>query len=222
MIVPAHVKCPFCGGIFKTIVVISMSYGEEDSDFRPHFRGLNPMKYFVHECPYCGYIGQSREFKGVRISKEVPPDKDVKYEHRVIGDYDNPFLKLAKSLEMRGANPYDIAVAYHYAAWYYRLMYEKSENDDEKSKFKEKEKAALKETINWFKKALESRDVRSKERPIIIYLIGELYRLIGEFEQALIYFEKAISESRIKWLIELAKRQMDFARKKDCKVKLFK
>ena len=220
MIVPVHVKCPFCGGIFKTIVVMSMSYSKEDSDFRPHFHGLNPMKYFVHECPYCGYIGQSREFKSVKISKDVPPDEDINYEYRVIGDYDNPFLKLAKSLEMRGANPYNIAIAYHHAAWYYRVMYEKSKNDDEKIKFKEKEKAALKETINWFKKALESGDVSSKERPIIIYLIGELYRLIGEFDQAIIYFEKSISESNIKWIIELAKRQMNFAKNNDSEVKL--
>jgi len=50
--------CPLCGSSFESRLVTSTdSFGRHHSDLYKEAEGEQPVCYFVHTCPGCGYTG---------------------------------------------------------------------------------------------------------------------------------------------------------------------
>lgn len=64
------VRCPMCDKVFHTKKVKSARARRigADRDLRPHFEHIDPTKYDVDSCPFCGYTAVSRYFSGENIT----------------------------------------------------------------------------------------------------------------------------------------------------------
>lgn len=160
------------------------------------------MPYFIHTCPNCSYTGETGEFAraGERGEEGLPTDQ---------GFGCRKYGLLAERYVSEGRDPYKVAQIYHMGVCCARL----SGNTGLERLFLEK-------TLEWLLRAVREEAVPKKEAAVALYLLGELHRLIGDFESALRYYEMAVKqESAEKWLVELALRQMKHAKRGDREVK---
>jgi tetratricopeptide (TPR) repeat protein len=69
----------------------------------------------------------------------------------------------------------------------------------------------------YFVKAIENKEYDEEATYATInYLVGELYRRIGDFDKAIKYYDLAINDKKKKdWLLEVATKQKELAIKKD-------
>lgn len=198
--------CSFCGQSFKDKIIWSTNVMERDAEFRPHAMGLDPLPYYVHPCPHCGYptdgdrvelsdrekaeIGKwltaYRESHGGRVSSAG------KYE------------VLANIYIIRQLPSDKIAYAYQRAAW----MADDSRDEAAGRKFRTS-------TLEYLTMALEKSAVEAKMVPNLTYLAGELNRRLGRFDEALLWFSRVKPENPN--LKDLVAQQTELARKKDAR-----
>jgi hypothetical protein len=197
--------CPLCGNVFESRIVESTnSFGRLHSDLYREAEGVQPICYFVHTCPGCGYTGyegdfQPQEFNAVfkdLVAGNITPEvKDRKI------DTNGNFYLAALCAEWRGAPLHTLARIYHMGAWCCRIRGEK-----------EKEKFYLFKAAEYFEKALSSYEAPPEEIALFTYLVGDLYRRLGDTEKAREWYEKV--EQAIKnnggepKMLEFARRQL--------------
>lgn len=58
------ISCPLCGKDFKTKVVKTgkVRHISTDTDLKPVYAGIEPLKYDIIACPHCGYAATSKFF----------------------------------------------------------------------------------------------------------------------------------------------------------------
>ncbi len=99
-----------------------------------------------------------------------------------------------------GASDLEIGELYLEAAWCC--------TDDN---LEEEEKYYRYLVIKHFEKALESKKIPKNEEAIYTYLIGEMYRRVGDIENAKIWYDKvsqiAAKSEEGKWIVDLAYQQ---------------
>jgi len=62
--------CPLCGSSFESRLVTSTdSFGRHHSDLYKEAEGEQPVCYFVHTCPGCGYTGYEGDFGPQRFDQ---------------------------------------------------------------------------------------------------------------------------------------------------------
>lgn len=192
--------CPLCGCRFTTQAVGSFSIGEKDSDFCPRYLGANPLPHMVHVCPDCGYTGTDADFTPIEDAKlreklqrgvesmatQKEPDGVERYR------------RLALLLIQRGAPSTAVADAYLKASWVARL----SGLDGEES--------AQRKAVQYFEMALAAKEIAEPERPVVTYLVGELYRRRGDINKAREWLTRAREESADKpaWLAKAIGEQL--------------
>ena len=114
-------------------------------------------------------------------------DPIIKKGHKLT-DKATQYEIYALALEKTGSSELSIASSYLKATWIANSKRERK---------KEVEYRLL--AIEHFKKALDKNEFDDKERRNqILYLIGALYRRIGEFEQAIEWFSKVPNTSNFK------------------------
>ncbi len=201
-----ELTCPVCANDFRSQTVVATNgFGGKRTDFHERAAGMQPLPYFVHLCAHCGFAGVERDFgnaaeptEGLRefvwtslapsLQRE-PPSGSLKYEHA------------AKVAEWRGSEPRYLADLYLRAAWC-----AVDERDTETERYFRR-KAAWR-----FAEALTAYDgVPAEERAVLTYLVGELWRRIGDEAQAAPWFEKVVNEitdaSTQAWVIDAADQQ---------------
>jgi uncharacterized protein (DUF2225 family) len=179
------VQCPCC----KTSITIDV-LGSTNSfgcytDFHGITMGYAPLPIMMNTCPNCGFSGYRQDFSGKL-------DKNLKSQ---IGTVITPLCQAeemnagrryelhAKIREMAGDNAWKLGQEYLKGAW--AAFDEQTANE-----------AHLRQlAINYFQKALAEQLVPPNEEPNITYLIGELYRRIGEIEAAHRYFNQVIQQA---------------------------
>ena len=59
------VTCPVCDHAFQTIAVKASKARRvgADRDLRPHYQGIDTLKYNITSCPYCGYTSMNKYFQ---------------------------------------------------------------------------------------------------------------------------------------------------------------
>ena len=199
--------CPVCTNDFRSQAVVATNgYGGKRTDFHERAAGMQPLPYFVHLCAHCGFSGVERDFgepsdptEGLRefvwsslapaLQREMPSGS-LKYEHA------------AKVAEWQGNDPRYLADLYLRAAWC-----AVDELDSEAERFYRR-KAAWR-----FAEALATYEgVPRDERAVLTYLVGELWRRIGDGTQARQWFEKVHDEitdaDSQHWVIDAAEQQM--------------
>lgn len=198
-------SCPLCGNKFDTNLITSTnSFGPLHSDLYREASGVQPICYFVHTCDHCGYSGFDGDFQPEKflaefkelVAENITPEVKGK-GIPVNGNY----LLAALCAEWRGAEPRSLGRIYHMGAWCMRSR-----------KDKEKEKYYLQKAVEQFQKAVESGDVKGRDKPMFTYLVGDIYRRIGEAEKAKEWYSKVEAEVKKsdgeRKLVEFARRQL--------------
>lgn len=198
--------CPVCEMEFRSQTVVATNgYGGKRTDFHERAAGMQPLPYFVHLCTHCGYAGVARDFgDGVEPSDLLKeqvwselapalqsslPSGSLKYEHA------------AKVAAWQGNDARYLADLYLRAAWCCV-----DEGDTEAERY-------FRRLAAWrFADALDAYDVvPAAERAVITYLIGELWRRIGDHEKADHWFARVADEVTEpvaqSWVLEVAEQQ---------------
>lgn len=199
-------SCPICTSTFRSQTVVSTNgYGGKRTDFHERAAGMQPLPYFVHLCTTCGFAGVERDFCGeLELPRDVrervlfelapatqreTPTGSLKYEHA------------AKVAEWQGAEPRYLADLYLRAAWCCV-----DEGDTEAERFFRRHAA-------WrFTEALAAFDgVPGDERAVLTYLVGELWRRVGDDSLANLWFLRVPLEvtdtDEQAWVLEMAEQQ---------------
>jgi uncharacterized protein (DUF2225 family) len=201
-----ELTCPVCEHEFRSQTVVATNgFGGKRTDFHERAAGMQPLPYFVHLCTNCGYAGITRDFgdevdPSDRIKEHVwcelapalrhaLPSGSLKYEHA------------AKVAEWLSTEPRYVADLYLRAAWCCV-----DEGDTEAERYFRR-KAAWR-----FADALAQFDgVPPEERAVITYLIGELWRRIGDDVLAQQWFDRVAEEvtepAAQSWVLEVADQQ---------------
>ena len=206
-----ELTCPVCESRFRSQAVVSTnSFGGKRTDFHERAAGTQPLPYLVHMCNRCGYTGAERDFTE---EAEVSP---VLREHvwnelapcmtatSVTGS--EKYEAAAKVAEWQGMEPRHIADLLLRASWCCV-----DEGDIEAERFFRRKAAWM------FERALESYDgVTREERAVLTYLVGELWRRVGDARLATAWFNRVETEvsdpATQQWVIDAARQQRDCPR----------
>ena len=186
-------KCPICNNGFssKRVRVSSYRVDKRDEDFCTTYKGDNPMHYEILVCPQCGYASSEANFdslspKELIALKEILSGKIVNRNfcgERNINDALDSFklaLFIAKS---RDAKDSIIAGLTLKIAWIFRELKD------------EKEFEFLKYTLEYYKNAYDKENLPlgNLDEISVQYLLGELSRRINKLDDAIFWFNKAVS-----------------------------
>lgn len=203
-----ELACPICSCAFRSQTVVQTNaFGGKRTDFHERAAGMQPLPYFVHLCTTCGFAGVERDFREEiqlaeelreRVMFELAPvmaretaTGSLKYEHA------------ARIAEWQGAEPRYLADLFLRAAWCCV-----DENDTEAERFFRRHAA-------WrFTEALAAYDgVPTEERAVLTYLVGELWRRVGDDLLANTWFERVpleITDAESQsWVLEMAEQQRE-------------
>jgi uncharacterized protein len=202
-------RCPVCERRFLSQAVVSTnSFGGKRTDFHERAAGTQPLPYLVHTCNRCGYTGAERDFSE---EAEVTP---VLREHvwnelapvvrrppmvAMLGS--EKYEAAAKVAEWQGLEPRHVADLLLRAAWCCV-----DEGDIEAERFFRRKAA-------WaFEEALNAWDgVAREERAVLTYLVGELWRRVGDGGSARDWFNRVpneiVDQSTQQWVLDAAAQQ---------------
>jgi len=199
--------CPVCAKEFRSQAVVTANpFDGKRTDFHPRAGG-QPTAYLIHVCPRCAYAGKEAAFAeditldadlGQRVLNELTP--------RLTGAPLSASEKLELAIKVAtwsDASSAVLADLYLRAAWCCA-----DEGDAEAERYYRRYAA-------WsFESALAEYDgIEPHNRAVITYLIGELWRRIGDDERANEWFERVAGEiinyAEQLWLVDVAKRQQD-------------
>jgi len=181
-------SCPACGNTFQSQAVVSTNaFGGKRTDFHERAAGTQPLAYLVHMCRECGYSGAERDFTGVTdvsplVREHVLNELAPKIPASATGSA--KYEAAAKVAEWQGTDARQVADLLLRAAW---CCVE--EDDVEAERY-------FRRLAAWsFEDALRSYDgVGGEERAVLTYLVGELWRRVGEMEQARNWFDRVPDE----------------------------
>ena len=206
-----ELTCPVCESRFRSQAVVSTnSFGGKRTDFHERAAGTQPLPYLVHMCNRCGYTGAERDFTDEadvspmlreQVWTELAP---ALAKPAVMGS--EKYEAAAKVAEWQGLEPRHVADLLLRAAWCCV-----DEGDIEAERFFRRKAA-------WaFERALDGYDaVAQEERAVLTYLVGELWRRVGDAKQARRWFDQVATEvadsSTQQWVIDAARQQRDCPR----------
>ena len=189
------VICPICNSVFlqKCVKAKTPRVLSKDSDFFVRYKTINPYFYDVWVCRTCGYSALKADFEKVRD-----------FEKELIWTNLTPFwtpINFASELSAK-----DAIIRYNLAlkttsvlkkkssikaplllriAWMYRLL----ENENEKT--------FLVYAIEHFSAAYSTEEfpICGMQRDAYCFLVGELYRRIEDYDNALLWLSKVIENT---------------------------
>jgi tetratricopeptide (TPR) repeat protein len=172
------------------------------TDFHPVTAGYPPIPLQISICPTCGYSGSIADYESPveitpeikkKIAAELTPQIKDGIPNQAIG-----YAFAARIAEWEGAEAIRIADLFLLAAWCAVDEYEAVDDIPHRLS-----------AIEYFKRALEEDQVPSENRQNVTYLIGELYRRVGDVAQAGEWFDKAIGLPDNDQITKLARQQRD-------------
>ena len=204
-------KCPVCEHTFKVRMVKSASprVQKKDGDFYIKYDVINPYFYDVWLCNYCGYSSMKTDFIKIKdyqkalVSSKITSrwhgktypevyDVNIAIERYKLALYSSVIIEASSS--RKAMNCLKIA-------WMYRL----AEDKDNELLF-------LNQALEGFSDAFlnESTPIYGMDHGTLMYLIGELYRRVNDFENASLWFSKLITAGNVDQKIkEMARTQRD-------------
>ena len=209
---PIDLVCPVCDNHFRSQSVLATnSFGGKRTDFHERAAGAQPLPYLVHSCTACGYSGVAHSFaEGTEVSPEVRSQVLTVLTPRMakqgLESASERYEAAARVAEWKGEHPRHIADLLLRAAWCC------VDDDDHEGERFFRRAAALR-----FEEALGvPGSVPAAERAVLTYLIGELWRRIGDTRGAADWFARVESEildpADQHWVLDAARQQRDAPR----------
>ena len=190
--------CPICEKNFKLTKTRGQAVAiSTDTDFCTHFRDLNPYYYTIWVCPHCGFAAHEERFftllEGARAKlKEFLTGRQVSLDLSGPRTWEQAVTSYKLAIfyaGMIGLPSSHIASLELRMAWLYR------------EKEMEKEEA---EMLNRAVKNYEEAFMREKT-PIgtltevtLLYIVGELLRRTGRYDEALSYLSRVVGNPQAK------------------------
>lgn len=188
------IKCPVCKEPFNAKMVRSSKIARTgtDTDFRIRCQDFEPLYYSVWVCPYCYYANYRSEFEAINeIQKKTlynagenrrkhfkpgfSPQRTVK---QIIECY-RLVLDCADSIKERAEK---IGSVWLNLSWLY---------DDVGDEDRRRE--ALEKALQFFEKGyMEGTNLSPERVQKLSYLIGEVYRKLGDYSKAREYYYRSI------------------------------
>lgn len=204
---PIDLVCPVCDNHFRSQSVLSTnSYGGKRTDFHERAVGEQPLPYYVHMCSGCGFSGADRDFvEGAQVTSYVRSQVLSILTPRLAQDRldsaSDRYAAAAQVAEWKGENPSRIADQLLRAAWCCL-----DDGDHEGERFYRRAAAQK------FADALALDGVVQRiERAVITYLIGELWRRVGEATSAEDWLARVEGEivdlDEQQWVVDAARQQ---------------
>jgi len=216
------VDCPVCELDFEMGKVRTkmVRYSGQDTDLCPIYEGENPLYYDAIVCPYCGFanIGTSFEritrrektaVKDIITPKWMPRDYEIA---RTLDQATEAYKIVLLNYQVRHVPASDMAKICMRLGWMYRFK------GDSVTEFKYMERA-----YQYYQDAFskENLPVGKLDEFSCMYLIGELARRIGHYQESITWFGKLISKSVIPAnkdkipnnIVEMARDQTTLAKK---------
>lgn len=215
----ASTSCPVCGNKFQAKAVKSSAYRRQksDSDFFIRYSSINPYFYEVSLCNVCGYAALKQDFEKIRdfqvelVQSKISP----RWQGRHYPDvYDAKIalerykLALLNSVVMEAKASRKSLICLR-IAWMYRLL------EDESN-----EQVFLKQALEGFNEAYTNEDfpISGMDKFTVMYLIGELNRRTGNFNEANLWFSKIITApSASQKVKDMARDQRDIIKEETLK-----
>lgn len=191
-------ECALCNKSFKaTKVKARLIKLKQDTDFCTYYQDVNPYYYSIWVCPHCGYAAQDSDFDAIAPAAREKFTKflanrqvnvsfcGTRTREQAIATY-----KLAIFYgEMLEAAASKLGGLYLKLAWLYR-----------ESEQPEHEQPALRKAVEHYEQALqrERLPVGNMTEITLTYLVGELFRRVGEPDKAIPYLNKIVSSQQAK------------------------
>lgn len=187
------ITCPVCS---KDLVVTKVQskvcrISSKDTDFCLYYEGVNPIFYDVWVCEFCGHAAQADKFEKItyKEGKIILQNITTRWNKRSFSgersiDTALEAFKLALySLHIRNGKSSDIARVCMRIAWLYRL------------KGDSKEKEFLQFALKCYNECYEKErfPIEKFDEPTCIYIIAELNRRLGNYEEAVKWFSKLVT-----------------------------
>ncbi|QGQ94783.1 DUF2225 domain-containing protein [Paenibacillus psychroresistens] len=189
------VKCVYCEIEFNTSRVRPSfkKTTKTDTDFGIHYKDVNPEYYVVRVCPFCGLATTENFVESITRAQRSAFEDKVKvnwsmkdYSGERSWDEAMQCYKLALvCAQIKGEKDRIIAGILHHIAWLYR----EKENAEQEIRF-------LRFALNAYIEVYETEGV-SLNNAKLMFLIGELHRRLGEFNEAVKWFARVVNDKRI-------------------------
>lgn len=198
-----QVICPVCDSHFKTKTVKSKSprVMAKDSDFFIRYSVANPYFYDVCICNSCGYAAMKSDFEKLKSHKRelVLSNVTPKWKPREYPDILDEKLAIERyklallNAVLIGLPDSTKAMISLKIAWMYRLL------DDNTH-----EALFLKQALDGFNDAYinEIFPMYGLQRDSLMYLLGELNRKLGNYQNALLWYSKTIVSTNSSYKIK--------------------
>jgi uncharacterized protein (DUF2225 family) len=189
-LVSIKLTCPVCRTAFDSRSMASGVTIGQDTDFRKHYAGYDPLAFQVHVCPQCRFAAFEGDFEEVQ---------DLVKEHVLAGDFLEAVPAARQEGELPGSTKYMLAAAcyrHDSRATFVRLadLNLRASWCARTESRRQREKQCQIESIVEFEKALEGADPLGDQRTTVLYLLGELYRRVGRHEFAITMFDRVLEE----------------------------
>lgn len=213
--------CPICENYFtsKTFKTSSKKVVKQDSDFFKYYNSEdNPYYYEIIICPKCGYASSASCFDNIsdkqkEIIEEKITNNWTEKNFGTIRSFDSALscFKLAlHEASLINTSNTKIAILCLKIAWLYRIKEEV-----------EKESEFLQNALNYLQKAY-SFDYFPEDNLNLFdctYLIGELYRRLENFSEAIKWFNITLKTKGVSTKIEKLTRDQWYLTREEYKKK---
>jgi uncharacterized protein len=203
-----HLTCPICHNAFRSLAALSTNAsGAKRTDFHERAVGTPALPYLVHTCGRCAYSGCEEDFAG---DTEIAPGVEGFVRGELAPKLARGPLTGSEKYELaamvadrQGAAPRHIGDLMLRAAW---CCVEEGDS--------EAERYFRRHTARTYERALADRPgVPRSARAVLTYLVGELWRRIGDPLKAVEWFDRVPGEVSDPvaqaWVVEAARRQRD-------------
>ena len=218
--------CPVCGTQFNTLNYRRKSFPaiKKESDFHEIYEHMNPLILDIWVCPSCYYASKKEDFDSLgqnekaKIMKDSKTRKELSQGVNFLGMRNNEIGILSYRLaimcykQRKATNGFFGSINLK-AAWLAREIKNRKEERD-----------FLKNVAAHYEKSLQEGEKISGQLSELglIYLLGETYRRIGEFDKAGKYFMKIKTDPEAKQekaIAKMADTQLDLVKTQKAKLK---
>lgn len=205
-----EIECPVCLKKFNVtkVKIKACKMERRDTDFCIYYETINPLLYDAWVCEHCGYAAQSDKFLSIPVKEAENLKKNLapkwtkrSFEgERSLDAAIEAFKLILISHNFRNQKSSELAKICLRIAWLYRMKNDPREHDFVKF--------ALRHYTDTYEK--ERFPVEKLDENTCMYMIGELNRRAGNYEESVKWFSRLVSSPdarRNPTLIEAAREQ---------------